>query len=78
MDKLRRVIRRIILREVDAKIEKQEVAGWIVERMPGYVSVDNKDAVFIEIDNRGMFIHIGNEMAFVPGAVVGNLELPWF
>lgn len=76
MHRLRRVIRRLV-REVELNIEKEKVDGWLVERMPGYVSVDDGDQIFIEVDDRGMFVHIGDKSVFVPAAVAGNLEQRW-
>lgn len=76
MHRLRRVIRRLV-REVELNIEKEKVDGWLVERMPGYVSVDDGDQIFIEVDDRGMFVHIGDKSVFVPASVAGNLEQRW-
>jgi sporulation protein YlmC with PRC-barrel domain len=71
--KLRELVRKT-LKEVQLDIEKEEVDGWIVERMPGYVSVDNGGDVFIELDDRGMHLFIGSKRVFIPARVAGALE----
>lgn len=77
---LREILHRIMknVNEAELNIEKEDIDGWLVERMPGYVSVDNRNDVFIELDDKGLHVFVKDREFFIPASVASNLEHRWF